>query len=283
MGALRQQMIEAMRLRGFSPRTHKSYLAAVTELAKFHRRSPDALDVPELQSFFNYLALERQLAGSSCRVMYNGVRFLYLQVLGWKQFDVPVVMPKKAQRIPELLTRADVAAVLDALSNGKHRMMLKLCYGCGLRVSELVSIKVRQIDGERHLLRVEQGKGAKDRLVMISESLLVLLRQYWRRYHPAPWLFPSREPDVHISMSSVQKAYRSAVGRSGVDKICGIHGLRHAYATHQLEDGMPVHILQRQLGHGSLNSTMRYLHWVPDYRQGHSGNSDLIGKLAPQS
>ena len=279
MSPLRLKMIDAMRLRGFSPRTHRSYLTAVTELAKFHRRSPDALDVAALQSFFSYLALDRGLAGSSCRVMYQGVRFLYLQVLGWKQFDVPVVMPKKAQRIPELLTCAEVAALLEAPANGKHRMLLTLCYGCGLRVSELVSIKVRQIDGERHLLRVEQGKGGKDRLVMISERLLERLRLYWQRYRPAPWLFPSREPEVHVSINTAQKAYRQAVRRSGVEKVGGIHGLRHAYATHQLEGGMPVHILQRQLGHSDLRTTMRYLHWVPDYRQGRSGHSDLIAKL----
>lgn len=279
MSPLRQKMIEAMRVRGYSPRTHRSYLSAVTALAKFHRCSPDRLDVPALASFFSYLAVERGLSGASCRVMFNGVRFLYLQVLGWKQFDVPVAMPKLARRIPELLTRAEVAALLATLANRRHRMLLTLCYGCGLRVSEVVSVKVRQIDGERGLLRVEQGKGAKDRLVMISAGLLARLRQYWSSYRPVTWLFPSREPEVALSVCTAQKVYRRACQGAGIEKVGGIHSLRHAYATHQLEDGMPVHILQRQLGHSDLRTTMRYLHWVPDYRQGATGNSDLIARL----
>jgi integrase len=227
--------------------------------------------------------VERELSGASCRVIYNGIRFLYLQVLDWKEFDVPVAMPKLVRRIPELLTRAEVAALLGALSNRKHRMLLTLAYGCGLRVSEVVSIKVRQIDGERHLLRVEQGKGGKDRLVMISDGLLARLRQYWSSHRPVRWLFPSREPEECVSVDTAQKAYRNARGRVGLEKIGGFHSLRHAYATHQLEDGMPVHVLQRQLGHSDLRTTMRYLHWVPDYRQGHSGNSDLIERLEPSA
>ncbi|MCB1609455.1 MAG: site-specific integrase [Xanthomonadales bacterium] len=279
MSPLRQKMIEAMRVRGYSPRTHQSYLGAVSALSKFYGRSPERLDVQALKDFFAYLAVERQLSGSSCRVIYNGIRFLYLQVLDWKQFDVAVAMPKLVRRIPELLTRAEVAALLGALANRKHRMLLTLAYGCGLRVSEVVSIKVRQIDGERHLLRVEQGKGGKDRLVMISDGLLARLRRYWLSHRPVRWLFPSREPEDCVSVDTAQKAYRNARGRVGLEKVGGFHSLRHAYATHQLEDGMPVHILQRQLGHSDLRTTMRYLHWVPDYRQGATGNSDLIARL----
>ncbi len=279
MSPLRLRMVEAMRVRGFSPRTQQSYLSSVTALAKFHQRSPDTLDVPSLQAFFVYLATERGLSGASCRLMFNGVRFLYLKVLDWPQFDVPLAMPKKLERIPELLTRAEVGALLGALRNGKHRMMLTVCYGCGLRVSELVALKVRHIDGERRLLRIEQGKGGKDRLVMISPRLLEQLRQYWRRFRPPLWLFAGGEPQVALSISSAQKVYRHACTLADIDKIGGIHSLRHAYATHQLEDGLPVHILQRQLGHGSLKSTMRYLHWVPGYQQAQLKETDLIARL----
>ncbi len=282
MTPLRQKMIDAMRVRGFSIRTHKSYLSAVSELAGYYGRSPEGLDVEKLQAFFAHLAIERGLCGATCRLYLNAVRFLYLQVLQWPSFDVPMTIPKKAQRIPELLTRAEVGRILSCCSNPKHHMVLRTCYGCGLRVSEVVRLQVRHIDGERHLLRVEQGKGAKDRVVIVSETLLEELRRYWRVYHPTPWLFPGRRPDVALSITSAQRVYQRAKARAGVEKIGGIHSLRHAYATHQLEAGLPVHALQRLLGHHNLRSTLRYVHWVPEYRAGQTRHGDLLGALEAQ-
>jgi len=278
MTPLRAQMIKAMQVRGFSVRTHESYLAAVTDLARHVHRSPDKIGIDEIRGYFEYLATERSLSGASCRVFLHGIRFLYLQVLDWPAFAVDIPIPKKAQRIPELLTRAEVGRILSACTNPKHRMMLTLCYGCGLRLSELVSLKVRDIDGERQLLRIEQGKGAKDRLVPLSETLLAQLRAYWRLYRPREWLFPGHLLTDTLSETSVQKAFTHAKARAGVKKIGGIHGLRHAYATHQLEAGLPVHRLQRLLGHQDIHSTLRYVHWVPDYREG-QGAHDLIAAL----
>jgi integrase len=183
-----------------------------------------------------------------------------------------------AQRIPELLTRAEVGQILSAGKNTKHRMMLTTCYGCGLRVSELVALKVRDIDSERQLLRIEQGKGAKDRQVILSPSLLEQLRDYWRRYRPTLWLFPRRESQIALDVSTPQKVFTVAKRRVGIDKVGGIHSLRHAYATHQLEAGLPVHQLQRLLGHQNLQSTLRYVHWVPGYHEGQTG-TDLIAAL----
>lgn len=277
MTLLRQQMIAAMRQRGFSERTHKSYLAAVTALARYYRRSPAQLSVPELQAYFNYLAQERELSGASCRLYLNGIRFLYLQVLKWPSFDVSLVVPKRAQRVPELLTRAEVQRILDSCSNAKHRMLLEITYGCGLRVSEVVTLRVRHVDGERGLLRVEQGKGAKDRMVIIAPGLLQKLRRYWSRYRPCDWLFPrTQDIDVHLSASTVQRVFTRAKAAAGVHKVGGIHSLRHAYATHQLEHGLPVHELQRLLGHGNLQSTLRYLHWLPGRHQQNHSHADLI-------
>jgi integrase/recombinase XerD len=280
MTPLRQQMIEAMQQRGFSQRTHESYLYVVSELARYCRRSPAQLEVAQLQAFFKHLAVERGLSGASCRLYRNGVRFFYLHVLNWPEFDVPLVVPKREQRIPELLTRAEVARILDACDNPKHRMLLMLSYGCGLRVSEVVAVRVRHIDGERKLLRIEQGKGAKDRLVALSPGLLAHLRGYWTRYRPGDWLFPSgRAPATPVSVTTAQKVFSRAKRKSGVKKEGGIHSLRHAYATHQLESGLPVHQLQRLLGHGNLHSTMRYIHWVPGVCASAGGHADLIGGL----
>ena len=283
MTPLRQQMIEAMQQRGFSSKTHQAYLGAVKSLATYYHQSPDQIRKEQLQEYFVYLVQERDLCGSSCRLHLNGLRFLYLQVLGWKQFDIPIQFPKKAQRIPELLTRSEIRRIVQASSNRKHQMMLLTCYGCGLRVSELVRIQVKDIDGERKLLRIEQGKGAKDRLVVIPASLLKLLRQYWRGYRPNPWMFPNgNTPHLHLSIATIQRVFKRAKADAGIDKKGGIHSLRHAYATHQLEQGVAIHRLQQQLGHNDLKSTLRYVHWLPIYRQGQQHFNDLISGLAQE-
>lgn len=279
MTPLRAKMIEAMTVRGFSPRTHESYLFAVNALARYYGRSPEHIGPAQLRRYFVHLAVERNLSAASCRLHLNGIRFLYLQVLEWPRFDIPIPVPKRPQRIPQLLSRADVVAILAACTNPKHRMMLTTCYGCGLRVSELVHLKVRDIDGERGRLRIDQGKGAKDRLVPLGPTLLEQLRHYWQRTRPRPWLFPSAtRPAAPLGVTAIQKAYTRARAEAGVDKAGGIHSLRHAYATHQLEAGLPVHRLQRLLGHKDLHSTLRYVHWVPQREEGR-GELDLIGTL----
>jgi integrase/recombinase XerD len=275
MTQLRTKMIEAMQLRGFSPRTHSSYLYTVQALARYYHRSPDQLDVDDVQAFLQYLAVNKQLSPSTCRLHLHGIRFLFVQVLGREAFKCEYHVPKYKQRIPELLTHSDVKLLIATLRNLKHRMLLMTCYGCGLRLSELTHLKVRHIDGERKLLRVEQGKGAKDRLVPISPLLLVHLRRYWKIEHPKTWLFPGRDSTRPLCVTSPQKAYQQARQRAGITKVGGIHALRHAYATHQLEAGLPVHHLQRYLGHRNIQSTLRYVHWVPT---GHGRNrpADLL-------
>lgn len=280
MTALRDRMVRAMQVRGFSPRTHESYLAAVEGLARYYRRSPAELEVEDLRRYFEYLAVERGLAANTCRLALNGVRFLYLDVLKRPAFDVPIAVPKRPQRIPELLSRREIARILAACQYRRHRMMLALCYGCGLRLSELVALRVSDIDGERGQLRVEQGKGKKDRLVPLSATLLESLRKYWRELRPRQWLFPGRAPGRPLCPTTVQKVYLKAKAQAGITKVGGIHALRHAYATHQLEAGLAVHRLQRLLGHRTIHSTLRYVHWVPDYREG-KGPHDLIAHLEP--
>jgi integrase len=277
MTPLRERMIKAMHMHGFSPRTHESYLAAVSGLARFTRRSPDTLTQGDLQRYFEHLTLERQLAPASVRLAYNGIRFLYLQVLEWPAVDLEVTLPKRPQRIPALLTRGEVAAILDACDKPRYRTMLTLCYGCGLRLSEVLALRVGDIDGERRLLRIEQGKGAKDRLVPLSPTLLEALRAYWRLYRPREWLFSGRCGEA-LSPTALQKAYTRAKRQAGITKPGGIHALRHAYATHQLAAGLNVERLQRLMGHSSIQTTLRYVHWLPSAREG-EGELDLIARL----
>ena len=277
MTSLRERMISAMQMRGFSPRTHASYLGAVRDLAKYTHRAPDTLGRGDLKGYFQHLVTERKLAPASVRLSYNGIRFLYLEVLDWPALDLAVSLPKRPQRIPGLLTRAEVAAILAACPNARYRTMLTLCYGCGLRLSEVLAVRVADIDGERRLLRVEQGKGAKDRLVPLSPTLLEHLRAYWRRYRPGVWLFAGRTGEP-LSPSSLQKAFTQAKHQAGVTKVGGIHGLRHAYATHQLAAGLPVERLQRLMGHNNIHTTLRYVHWLPSASEG-EGALDLIAQL----
>ena len=277
MSKLRQAMIDAMLVRGFAVRTHQSYLSAVTGLAKYYRRSPVQLNTGEIQDYFLYLVKERHLSPASCRLSLNGIRFLYKEVLQ-REFEAKIQVPKRSQRIPELLTRKEVAAILGACNNRKHRMLLTVCYGCGLRVSELLNLKVRDIDGERRLLRIDQGKGAKDRMVEIPESLLLQLRRYWQLFRPYEWLFPGRDPTTALGVTSAQKCFTASKCKAGVDKVGGIHSLRHAYATHQLVAGMPITQLQHQMGHKDIRTTLRYVHWVPNY-QGGDSSTDLIADL----
>ncbi|MEA3241986.1 MAG: site-specific integrase [Pseudomonadota bacterium] len=277
MSKLRQAMIDAMLVRGFAVRTHQSYLSAVTGLAKYYRRSPVQLNTGEIQDYFLYLVKERHLSPASCRLSLNGIRFLYQEVLQ-REFEAKIQIPKRSQRIPELLTRKEVAAILEACINRKHRMLLTVCYGCGLRVSELLNLKVRDIDGERRLLRIDQGKGAKDRMVEIPETLLLQLRRYWQLFRPYEWLFPGRDPTTALGVTSAQKCFTASKCKAGVDKVGGIHSLRHAYATHQLVAGMPITQLQHQMGHKDIRTTLRYVHWVPNY-QGGDSSTDLIADL----
>lgn len=281
MNPLRQQMIDAMHQRGYSERTHQSYLGAVRGLARYFHQSPDQLQAQQIQDYFVYLVQERGLCGASCRMYLHAIRFLYLQVLHWPQFDIPITYPKKAQKIPELLTRAEVARIIQTCRNDKHQMMLLTCYGCGLRVSELTSLKVAHIDGERQVLRIEQGKGAKDRMVDLSSTLLDQLRDYWCQHQPNHWLFPNANtPSMHLSNGTIQRVFKRVKQSACIDKVGGIHGLRHAYATHQLENGMAIHHLQHQLGHNDLHSTLRYVHWLPSQSQDKAEYCDLIEQLA---
>jgi len=278
MSPLRQRMIDAMRQHGFADRTHESYLRIIIDLARFHGRSPDELAQQDLQAYFDHLVRDRNLAPASCKVHRAGVRFLFLNVLGRTEFDCTAVVPKMAERIPELLSASEVARIIQATQNVKHRALLCTGYGCGLRVSELVALLVRHIDGERRVLRVEQGKGAKDRHVALSAAMLDTLRVYWRTCRPREWLFPGRSGPLHVS--SAQRTFERCKRLAGIEKIGGIHSLRHAYATHQLEAGLPVHRLQRNLGHRSLDTTMRYVHWVSDTSEVEQQHPDLVADLA---
>ncbi len=263
MHPLREAMLDQMRLRGHSPRTQQSYLNAVSLLSRYYQRSPDRLSQDDLQNWILYLVKERQLSPATCRLYLNAIRFFYLQVLRWPACQLELISPKRPQRIPYLLSPGDVRSIIDHADNPKYAMMLALCYACGLRVSELVALKVAHIHGEAGYCQVVQGKGQKDRQVPLPDTVLQMLRGYWNAFRPVSWLFTGQGPEQHLAIGSVQKYYRKSRRNAGIPGSGGIHGLRHAFATHQLAAGMSIQQLKDILGHRHLSTTARYLHWYP--------------------
>jgi integrase/recombinase XerD len=260
MSPLRKQMDNDMVLRGMSVRTRESYLSAVEGLAKFYRRRPDQISEREVQSYLLHLLQERGLAWSSCNVATNGLKFFYRTTLGRSQAQFSIPTAKRPARLPEILSREEVSRLIQAAANLKHRVLLMTTYGAGLRVSEVVRLKVGDIDSARMTIRVEQGKGKKDRYTLLSKGLLTALRRYWMAYRPPEWLFPGRDARVPMNTSTPQRIFYRARDKAGITKRCGIHGLRHAFATHLLEAGTDVHTIQRLLGHGHIGTTLRYVH-----------------------
>ena len=249
-----------MLVRGMAERTREAYLAAVARLARHYRRSPDQLSPPEVQAYLVHMLREEHLAWSTCSIAVHAFRFLSHTTLGRPAPTFSIPGPKQPQRLPVILSPEEVRRVLESTLNRKQRALLATTYGAGLRVSEVVRLRVEDIDAQRMSLRVEQGKGAKDRDTLLSPRLLEELRAYWRQYRPARWLFPARGGQGPMDISTAQKLYYAAKGRAGISKRGGIHALRHAFATHLLEAGTDLHTIQRLLGHGHLGTTMRYFH-----------------------
>jgi site-specific recombinase XerD len=260
MGALRDRMIRDMTVRGFSPRTHESYIRQVVGLARYYRRPPDQLSDDEVQTYLAMLFTERKRAWSTCAQAAHAFRFLYHVTLGRPHTEFRVPAPRQPQRLPEILSRQEVGRLLEACDTPRDRLLLATTYAAGLRVSEVVALKVSDIDADRMTVRVEQGKGRKDRYVPLSPRLLHDLRADGRTVAPPLWVFANRPGTKPIDVTVAQKVYAFAKRRAGLQKHGGIHALRHAYATHLIEAGRDVHYVQHLLGHRHVTTTMRYFH-----------------------
>lgn len=280
MGELRERMQQALVVRGMSPRTQEAYLAAVTGLAKHYHQRPDTLSEPQIQAYVCYLIEQRHLAPSSVRVAVMGLRFFYTHTLQRPLASLP--LPKGTKTLPVVFSREEVARLLASTATRRARALLMTTYGGGLRVSEVVRLRVSDIDAQRDLIRVEQGKGRKDRYTLLGPRLLAELRQYWQGYHPTrPWLFPQRTKAVPLDSSTAQKMYYAAKQRAGITKVGGIHALRHAFATHAVEGGMDLAILQRLLGHDSITTTMRYVHVARSHVAAQGSPLESLPELLP--
>jgi site-specific recombinase XerD len=265
MSPLREKMIRLMRVRGLSECTEESYLHAVEQLYKYYKRPLESLTYEEVVRFLEDCVVIRKLARSTINVYFCACRLFYQQVLE-RSDRLEFKLPRRGRTRtkPQILSPEECRKVLDSAANLKHRALLYMIYGSGLRVSEAVSLLPQHIESKRMMVFIKSGKGHKDRYTVLSRSALDVLRTYWRTYCPHHWLFPGVEPDSHLDKSSGLAIYNRAVRASGVRRIGGIHTLRHCFATHQVENGMDPCTLQRLLGHSSILTTLRYLHLRQD-------------------
>lgn len=260
MGALRKQMDGDLVVRGMAVRTREAYLGAVAGLAKYYRRRPDRITEQEVQNYLLHLIEQKKLAWSSCNIAAQGLKFFYRVTLKRSEAQFVIPRARQPQKLPQILSREEVVALIENTLNHKHRAILMTAYGAGLRLNEICHLKVTDIDSDRMTIRVEQGKGAKDRYTLLSPRLLTELRRYWSAHRPKEWLFTRRDRTRPISDGTVHRIYHAAKERARIAKEGGIHSLRHAFATHLLEAGVDVHTIQRLMGHGHISSTLRYFH-----------------------
>lgn len=260
MTRLRQRMSEDMQVRNLALNTQTTYVQQVSLFARHFNKSPEQLGPEEIRAYQVYLTNERKLAPKSVLIAVAALRFLYKVSLKreWS-FDEVIPAPKAPQKLPVILSPEEVLEFLDCVGSTKHRAILTTCYAAGLRISEAVRLKPAEIDSKRMVIRVEQGKGQKDRYVMLSPKLLTTLRDWWRVGKPRYWLFPGDSPGQHISTNAVEMACQKAHGLCHIPKPFTPHCLRHAFAVHLLEQGTDVRTIQLLLGHRSLATTARYL------------------------
>jgi integrase/recombinase XerD len=280
MTVLRQKMIEDMQLRGFALRTQEAYLLAVRQMARYYNKSPDLVTEEELRQYFLYLKNVKHAARNTCTIALCGIKFFFQHTLGreWKTFDF--LRPAHEHKLPVVLSVEEVGRILNCVHHQRYRVCLTLIYACGLRLLEGVRLRVTEIDGERKMLHLHHGKGGKDRYVPLPPACLKMLRLHWQTHRNPIWLFPAlrmgRQADQPMNESALQRAFRAALKESGVRKKATVHSLRHSYATHLLEAGVNLRVIQSYLGHASPTATAIYTHLTSST---HAQTSDKINEL----
>lgn len=257
---LRKQFNDHMILRGFSPKTKDAYIGAVASLVKYYHLSPDKLNNDQIQAYLLHLIRDRKLAWSSVNVAFSGLRCFYVQVLKWDETRFHIPSRPRQKKLPKLLSVEQVNHLLKAAPNIKHRALLMTVYGGGLRVSEVVRLKSHHIESDRMMMRVDQGKGKKDRYTILPQSLLDQLKAYWKACRPHSWLFFGTDKDKPMPIATAQRIYYNAKNKAGIKKGNGIHTLRHCFATHLLDQGVDIYTIKQMMGHTALVTTCKYLH-----------------------
>ena len=254
---LRQRMIDDMKMRNMSPNTQNIYVSAVARFSAFHGHSPDKLGLEGVREYHLHL-VSRHLKPTTINPIMGALRFFYRTTLGQDNVADQIPYARVADTLPAVLSREEVERLLKAVPGLKMRTAFITIYAAGLRVSELVALTARDIDSARMVIAIRNGKGGKDRYVMLSEQLLVILRGYWKRTKPTHWLFPGPDPAQPVTTRTLQRACREAAEAAGLDKKVTVHTLRHSFATHLLEQHVDIRVIQGLLGHRNINSTTRY-------------------------
>jgi len=265
MSALREAVLLQMRLRGFADKTVEAYIHAMEQLWAFYRQSLESLTCEEVQCFLDEIIRFRKLAWATVNVYFSAYRFLYEQVLKRQVHEFSIPRRGRSGTRPGVLSRPEVDRVIEAPRGIKHRALLAMTYGSGLRVSEAVRVKIADVDRSRMMLRVEQAKGHKDRYTVLSKRALGLLEELWRRERPAEYFFTSHNRVCPICVGTAQTVYYEALRRSGVRRVGGIHVLRHCFATHLMEAGVDIYTIKRWMGHTALVTTGRYMHVTAEH------------------
>ncbi len=262
MSLLRAKMIEQMQLHRKAPGTQQQYVKAISQLAAYYKRSPDQLSFQEIRAYLYYLLTERQLAWSSCNVVAAAIRFFYVETLGWTPIELNLPPRPAHKQLPRVLSVEQLDHLFATTDNPKHRALLMTAYAAGLRVSEVVRLHLRDIESDpsRMLIRINQGKGNKDRYSLLSERLLIERRAYWKIDCSRPWLLPGSKANQPMPSGTAQKVYNQARVRAGIEQGAGFHTLRHSFATHLFDAGVDPHTLQLLLGHRSIKTTLKYVH-----------------------
>ncbi len=268
MTALRKRMMDDMHLHGLAKGTQRAYADAIRRMAEYFGKSPDKITEEELRQYFLYLTYEKKLGHSGFTLVLSAVKFLYEYTLQREWPTLKLVRPAKEKKLPDVLSQEEVRQILTCVRQFRYRVCLNTIYACGLRISEGRSLQVADIDSSRMLIHVRRGKGNKDRFVPLPQHTLTQLRQFWRTHRNPVWIFPSgfhrrslmAAAETPIHGKSVWQAFRLALQETGIQKSATVHTLRHSYATHLLEAGVGLHLVQHYLGHHSLSTTSRYTH-----------------------
>ncbi len=279
MTPLRLRMIEDLKLRNLAPRTIQAYIGRVAAFARHFGRSPEDLGRDEVRAYLLHLVREKHVSWSTYNQTVAALKFLYEVTLGREGVLVRVACPKQPKKLPVVLGLDEVARLFAAVVGLKHRAILMTAYAAGLRISEVVALRVDDIDSQRMVLRVRQGKGRRDRYVMLSPRLLALLREYWKAARPTDWLFPGDLPGRPLTASTVHRVCVQAARDAGLGKHVTVHTLRHSFATHLLEAGTDIRTIQVLLGHRNLKTTAVYTHVSPVAVEATRSPLDRLGPL----
>lgn len=284
MSELRQRMLDAMVQRGFAQRTQETYIQAIVRMVRYYRRDPATYTAAEVHAYLLHLVKERKLSYSTMNQAACAAQFLFQVVLGHPREHFQVVFAKVPAKQPELLAREEIGRLFAACASPNKRTLLQTIYATGMRVSEACALTVGDIDShrDRMCVRVECGKGGKDRYTILSPTLLELLRDHARRERPGTWLFTDKQARHPMYTEMAQRAYRAACAYAGITKSGGVHTLRHCFATHLLEAGIDLYTIQKLLGHNHITTTARYLHLIsPQFRPAKSHDPlDLLAALS---